>query len=301
MEQRHGEDDGRRIRGHRRRAAHRGGHFGIHGHGDGAAALPAEQCVDDGAVGGEHALGMRGGTGGVEDGGVVLWVDGGFGHGGAAGLGQKRLPGGVAGMLVAHGYQRDAEFVHAVGQALGALAVREQQVEAAVLHAVGQLVPGPPGVHGHRDAAGAGDAHERGHPLRIIAQRDADAIPRPDAAARQRVGAAGREFPHLAVGVALVAVDVEILVAVFQPAGVQRPQMRWRVGEHGEVHAADALGARLVGLARRGDLRHRGGQIGLHLPHSAHPPRWPKREVYTIQARLRLFGSRQAGQREGDP
>ena len=261
MEQRHGEDRGRRIR--RRRSGDRD--FRIHRHGDGAAAFPAEQGIGDGPMRRQHAFGMRRRAGRVENRGAVFGRDFRRRHVGRRPV-DEVLPSGESDLRVADGDDFDIKPVEVRLKALGPLPVREQQLQAAVLDPVDELLAGPPGVDGHRNRADGGHSHERGDPLRVVAQGDADAIAGLDAAFDQAVGALRRPFPHGAIGVALPLVDVEVLVGVVETALVERAQVRRRIREHGEVDAANAHRAGLIRLPGCRDRRHGGLEFRLHLP-----------------------------------
>ena len=165
---------------------------------------------------------------------------------------------------MADGDDLDCQLIPVGEQALGSLHVGEQDLETTVLDAVEQFFPGPPGVHSHRDRAGRGDPHERGDPLRVVAQGDADPVAGLNAPSLQRIGALGRTVPHVLVGVALVLVDVEVVPGVVQTTCVEVAQVSRRVREHGEVHPADGLGARFVRFARRRHRSDSGFEFQLH-------------------------------------
>ena len=171
-------------------------------------------------MGRQHTLRVGRGAGGVQDGGVVFRGGRRCRHlGGRAG--DELLPGGESFVTVPDRDQFDVEAIEMRQQPFGPFHVREQELETAVLDSVDQFLTGPPCVDGHRHGAHRRDPHERGDPLRVVAQGDTDPVTWLDSTCAEPVGALRGPVPHGLEGEPLILVDVEVLVGLVESAGVE--------------------------------------------------------------------------------
>ena len=252
-----------------------------------------------------RALGPAGGARRVEDGGVVLRVDGDVGrrgglvHGaqrqGERPLGDRcgtarRLPDlegsrRLGPVLVGHDERAEVGQAAQEGpEALGPLGVDEGHLGAGVLEAVAQLLAAPPRIERHHDGAGERGRPEGHDPLGQVAHDDGDAVALGDAerrlqAVRQRAG----DAVVLREGGPLVLVDQEDGVAVAERHVEDGPERGRRVLPGPGGHAADVELLHLEELAGRRQrgvgLRHghgRGVLAGAHSAPFSVVPEWSK-------------------------
>ena len=229
------------------------------------------------AVGADGTLGTAGGARGVEDGGVVLGVDGQigrrgrfvdrpqrqgerpFGHeprpGGRLGDGQRRV--GLGAVLVG---DDDGAEVGQPGQdgadPFRPLRVDEDHLGARVLQAVTQFLAAPPRIERDDDGAGQRGGPEGHDPLRQVAHDDGHTVALCNAErVAQAVGQRAGDAVVLGEGRPLVLVDEEDGVAVTERHVNDGPQRRGCVLPRPGGHAADVQFLHLEKLARCGELR----------------------------------------------
>ncbi len=211
-----------------------------------------EDVVHRPTVGELGALREAGGARGVEDGGVVVGVDGGVGQGGRGG-GTVHHVGpahgvGRQGAVGAHGddVQRatGAHVVEHLLEALEALVVGDEHLGAAVGEAVLHLGGGPPGIHAHHGRADRHGCPVGRDPLGIVAHGDGHAVALDHAVGvAQQMGQRPYVGVDLGIGVVLVLVHHVRLVAVERGHLPQHPHAGRCRGEglHGDAPDLDLL------------------------------------------------------------
>ncbi len=148
-------------------------------HRDGGVVAGVRGRRAPGGVGGDNSLGVTGGSGGVEQGGVVVRADRELGCG-ERGVGAQVLEAVVV-VRVADGEQRGAVRGDPVGHPLGPLRVGHDQAGCAVVERVRQFLRLPPGVQRHGDQTGQLGGPEGDLPLGEVPHRDHHPVAGPQA------------------------------------------------------------------------------------------------------------------------
>ncbi len=175
------------------------------------AAAEGHDGAEHGPVGRDRALGMAGGARRVEDGGVVVGVDG------PPPAWPSRAPGRPRGDRPPAGAVRrtaprpcGCRAVEGALGSLGPLLVGDEHLGARVLEAVDHLVGGPPRVERDGDRADRDGGHVRGDPLGVVAHADGDPVALGHAVALDEQGTDGVGLRHdVGEGEPLVLVDEE--------------------------------------------------------------------------------------------
>ncbi len=223
------------------------------------------------ALGGQGALGLSGGAGGVEDGGLVILDDVGLGQGlvGQGGPVIGRAEDlfeadhvGVADLLDLAA-DIDGLEVRAVGQVLPqpgqTLGVDHHHLGPGIGQAVFQLRPGPPGVQ-RGDNGPEADGGVEGHrPFRQVAHDDGDAVALDHALGLQFVGEGGAGAEKGLETGPLVLIDQEDALAVGAAGQEHVAQGRRGVLPHPGGHAANG---HLLHLERRPGRGEHGVGLG---------------------------------------